>query len=111
MMNFHDAAKQTERNKQQRLIKGYNCLIEYIDEKIYKAIQNASFETSIDDKELLFKPLTIDAKCNRDVIKALIFHYKKQGANAYEYVEERVENEHMVSFERRYLIINWEDSE
>lgn len=32
-MNFHDAAKQTERNKQQRLIKGYNCLIEYIDEK------------------------------------------------------------------------------
>ena len=110
-MNFYDAAKQTECNKQQRLIKGYNYLIQYIDEKIYKAIQNGLFETSVNDKELFFKPLTIDAKCNRDVIKALIFNYKKQGANAYEYVEERVENEHMVSFEQRYLIINWKDSE
>lgn len=110
-MNFNDAVKQTEHNKQQRLIKGYNYLIEYIDEKIYKAIHKGSFEVNIDDTELLLKPLTIDAKCNRDVIKALIFHYKKQGANAYEYVQERFENKHMVSFERRYLIINWKDSE
>lgn len=110
-MDFHNADKQTEHNKQQRLIKGYNYLIKYIDEKIYKAIQNGLFEISINDKELFFEPLTIDAICNLDVIKALIFHYKKQGANAYECVKERVENEHMVSFERRYLIINWKNSE
>lgn len=110
-MDFKDINKETQKNKQQRLIKGYNYLIEYIDEKIYKAIQNGSFEVSIDDAELFFEPLNVDAKCNQDVIKALIFHYKKQGANAYEYVKEGFRNEHMVSFERRYLIINWKDSE
>jgi hypothetical protein len=110
-MDFKDATRITEQNKRQRLIKGYNYLIEYIDEKIYKAIQNGSFEVSIDDAELFFRPITVGAKCNQDVIKALIFHYKKQGANAYEYVKEGFRNERMVSFERRYLIINWEDSE
>lgn len=110
-MDFKDATKETENNKRQRLIKGYNYLINYIDEKIYKAIQNGSFEVSIDDAELFFRPSTVDGECNRDVVKALIFHYKKQGANAYEYVKEGFRNERVISFERCYLIINWEDSE
>ncbi|MDK4214546.1 hypothetical protein QJ528_10775 [Staphylococcus warneri] len=109
-MNFEKAKEQTKYNDEKMLINGYHSLIDHLDEKIQNVIDDGKFFIRINKLGLIFFLVNEDNKVDSNTIKAVIHHYKKQGANAYLEIKEGYRTEAVISFRQEHLVIDWSDN-
>ena len=106
-MDFEKAKEQSKQNEEQMLIAAYYSLINHLDSKIQNAIDSGRHFVRINIFDLEIFILNEGYKVDDNTIKAVIYHYKKQGANAYLEIKEGYRTETVVSFRQEHLVIDW----